>query len=127
MATANPAMNEAVYQRAGFADSSTSVMTIDGTVLKTAILMVILVAGAVCTWSPGVSASPAAPGLMMLGFLGGLVTALITIFMPRFSPITAPIYAGLEGLCWAAFRASSRGGTPASRFRPSGSPSEFSP
>ena len=50
MATANPAMNEAVYQRAGFADSSTSVMTIDGTVLKTAILMVILVA------------APSAPG-----------------------------------------------------------------
>jgi uncharacterized YccA/Bax inhibitor family protein len=98
MATANPAMNEAVYQRAGFADSSTSVMTLDGTILKTSILMVILVAAAVCTWSPSISASPMANGLLIGGSLGGFVTALLTIFVPRLSPFTAPIYAGLEGL-----------------------------
>ena len=98
MATANPAMNESVYQRAGFADSSTSVMTLEGTILKTAILLVILVAGAVCTWSPEVAASPMAGGLMTIGFLGGFAIALLTIFVPRISPYTAPIYAGLEGL-----------------------------
>jgi uncharacterized YccA/Bax inhibitor family protein len=98
MATANPAMSESVYQRAGFADTSTNAMTLDGTVLKTAILMVLLVGAAVCTWSPGVAASPLLNGLLMGGSLGGFVLALLTIFVPRFAPITAPIYAIFEGL-----------------------------
>ncbi len=58
MATANPAMNESVYQRAGFADASTSVMTLEGTVFKTAVLLVMLMGGALCSWSPSVSTSP---------------------------------------------------------------------
>ncbi len=36
-------MNESVYQRAGFADASTRVMTLDGTIFKTAVLLVLLI------------------------------------------------------------------------------------
>ncbi|HEX4070053.1 MAG TPA: Bax inhibitor-1/YccA family protein [Planctomycetaceae bacterium] len=98
MATANPAMNESVYQRAGFADASTSVMTLEGTVFKTAVLLVILMGGAICSWTPSISTTPLSGGLMTIGFLGGFVMAMVTIFVPRISPYTSPVYAGLEGL-----------------------------
>jgi len=37
-------------------------------------------------------------GLLAVGAIGGFITALVTIFVPKISPITAPIYAALEGL-----------------------------
>ena len=43
-------------------------------------------------------ATTIAYGLLIGGALGGFVVALLTIFKPNLSPITAPIYAALEGL-----------------------------
>ena len=37
-------------------------------------------------------------GLFFLGLIGGLITSLVTIFAPRVSPFTAPLYAAFEGL-----------------------------
>ena len=51
MATANPAMNEAVYRRAGYADSPAYAMTLNGTVLKSFALLVILVVAGAITWT----------------------------------------------------------------------------
>ena len=34
----------------------------------------------------------------MLGGIGGLICALVTVFKPRWSPYSSPLYAGLEGL-----------------------------
>lgn len=90
-------------------------MTLEGTVLKTGILLCILVAGASFTWAqthallPALTAEateqaarPAMPAiaytLMLVGFIGGFVVSLITTFKPRVSPFTAPLYAALEGL-----------------------------
>jgi uncharacterized YccA/Bax inhibitor family protein len=99
MATANPAMNPAVYQRAGLADSSVSVMTLQGAVGKTAILLVILAVTAAYTWSQAVAGNASvAYGLLIAGTIGGFITALVTIFRPKASPISAPIYAACEGL-----------------------------
>jgi uncharacterized YccA/Bax inhibitor family protein len=106
MATANPAMNEAVYQRAGRAYAGTSVMTLEGTVLKTAGLLLILIAAAGYTWSQAAAGSPLTYGLLMVGAIGGFVTALLTIFVPKASPFSAPIYAALEGLVLGAVSAS---------------------
>src|SRR5438132_1238586 len=97
MATANPAMNEAVYRRAGRADSSTSVMSLQGTVLKTGILVLILLFTSGYTWSQTVAGSTSVSyGLLIAGSIGGFIMALVTIFLPRYSPVTAPIYAALE-------------------------------
>jgi uncharacterized YccA/Bax inhibitor family protein len=103
MATANPAMNEAVYRGAGRAVTVETAMTIQGTVVKTGILLAILLATGVYAWQQTVAvsleANPQIPvGLLIGGLIGGLVMALITIFSPRSSPITAPIYAACEGL-----------------------------
>jgi uncharacterized YccA/Bax inhibitor family protein len=105
MASANPAMNEAVYQWAGHALEASSVMTLEGTVLKTGGLLFILGVAAVYTWSQAMAGSSLTYGLLMGGALGGFVTAMLTIFMPKVSPFTAPLYAALEGLLLGAISA----------------------
>jgi uncharacterized YccA/Bax inhibitor family protein len=106
MATANPAMNDAVYRRAGQAETLTDHMTLGGSVAKTAILVVILLVAAGITWSQATAGDTTlAYGLMIAGALGGFLIALVTIFVPRFSPVTAPIYAALEGLFMGAISA----------------------
>jgi len=105
MASGNPAMNEAVYQRAGQTAMPTQAMTLPGAVLKTAILLVILLVTAAYTWSLHTEGEGLAYGLLNAGGIGGFITALVTIFIPRISPITAPIYAALEGLVLGAISA----------------------
>src|SRR6185369_11640769 len=105
MATANPAMNPAVYLRAGHADTATNVMTLQGCMLKTGILVALLLVAGVFTFKQflaGIAgdagAIQLAYGLGIGGAIGGLITALITTFVPKVSPFTAPIYAVCEGL-----------------------------
>ncbi len=43
--------------------------------------------------------------LLIAGAIGGLVTALVTIFVPRVSPFTSPVYAACEGLFLGAISA----------------------
>jgi len=105
MATANPAMNAAVYDRAGRAFESGAVMTLEGTVFKTAGLLFILMVAAVYTWSQAMAGTPLTYGLLMVGAIGGFGTALLTIFMPKVSPFSAPLYAALEGLVLGAISA----------------------
>ena len=113
MATSNPAMNEAVYLRAGRADASTNAMTLEGSVAKTGILLLILLIAAAFTWSQAMKGSTnVSYGLLMAGAIGGFITAMITIFRPQVSPITAPIYAVLEGLLLGAISAVSEANYP---------------
>ena len=69
-------------------------MTISGTVNKTIISLIILLFTGYFSFNFG-------QGnwfLIMSGFIGGLILAIVTIFKKEWSPITVPIYAGLEGL-----------------------------
>ena len=66
------------------------VMTLDGTVNKTGILLGLCIGGAYFGWN--------APGLVLPAILIGLVIALFTIFRPKNSPYTAPAYAAIEGV-----------------------------
>jgi uncharacterized YccA/Bax inhibitor family protein len=75
-------------------------MTINGTILKTVILLLCCVATAGFTWNqfnethdPG-----AVTGLMMIGGIGGFILALVTVFKQNWAMVTAPAYALLEGL-----------------------------
>jgi uncharacterized YccA/Bax inhibitor family protein len=97
MPRGNPAMSEAVYDRVEPVGLPTEAMTLQGSVVKTAILMVILLATAGWSWSQP-ARSPVTSTLLVGGLIGGLVVALITIFSPRSAPVTAPLYAALEGL-----------------------------
>src|SRR5688572_19601157 len=89
----NPALTADTFRGTSSADSG--VMTVAGTVNKTALALAILLVTASYTWSlePG-----AAGGWMALGVLGGLGVALVTIFKKEWAPFTTPAYAALEGL-----------------------------
>lgn len=95
--SSNPAFRNGVLGRA-VAAADEGVMTLGGTIGKTVVLLLLTIASAVYTWMQ-VGTNPERIGfLLMVGALGGLGVALVTIFVPRLAPITAPIYAVLEGL-----------------------------
>ena len=80
--------------------TETRVMTIQGTVDKTAILLAITIFAAIWPWKMLFDTrdpSAVVPWLMF-GTLGGFVTAMVTIFKKSWAPVTAPIYAVCEGL-----------------------------
>lgn len=96
--SSNPAFRNGVLGKAGATAADEGVMSLGGTIGRTFVLVALTIASALYTWTQ-VAARPGDIGfLMMVGFIGGFVVALATIFMPRMSPITAPIYAVLEGM-----------------------------
>ncbi len=88
----NPTLSEKLFQQAGTTVPREGTMTVSGTVNKIGILFLLLLAGASISWYQ--------PSQMFLwlGALGGFVVAIITIFKKEWSPVTAPLYAALEGL-----------------------------
>jgi uncharacterized YccA/Bax inhibitor family protein len=95
--TSNPTLNPRT-----FADNRAiggQAMTLQGTVNKAGILLLCVVVTAAWTWGLARSEAPdAAMPWMIGGLIGGLIMAIVTIFKKEWSPITAPIYALLEGL-----------------------------
>ena len=96
MRTSNPALNEKAFKgQVAFGDA----MTLQGTVNKTGLLLLCVVATAAWTWGMSHSETPeAALPWMLGGLVGGFIVALVTIFKKEWSPISAPVYALLEGL-----------------------------
>ncbi len=95
--TSNPALNEKAFR--GEVTLGGETMTLQGTVNKTGVLLLCVVATAAWTWGLAHSETPeAAYPWMIGGILGGFVTALATIFKRSWAPITAPLYALFEGL-----------------------------
>ena len=86
----NPALSKKTFEN--LATTFDGVMTLDGTVNKTAISMGILLLAAYYTYSNAIMY------YIVIGFIGGFILAIVTIFKKEWSPITVPIYALLEGL-----------------------------
>ena len=102
--TSNPALNEKAFR--GEIAISGEAMTLQGTVNKTGVLLLCVVATSAWTWGLAHSETPqAAVPWMIGGLLGGMVMALVTIFKRSWAPITAPLYALLEGLVLGAISA----------------------
>jgi uncharacterized YccA/Bax inhibitor family protein len=100
--SSNPALNSQVLTRPGPVGFAEGRMTVQGTVNKTALLLVLALATASATWVLE-SADPAgASGLAIGAALVGLVVAIATIVKPRWAPVTAPIYALVEGVVLGA-------------------------
>lgn len=97
MRTANPALNDQVFRDAGQV-AAADAMTINGTVNKTGLMLLLLIASASYTWSQFMEGNVEAMSLwMMVGVIGGLVVAMVTVFKRTWAPVTAPLYAVLEG------------------------------
>ena len=98
MRTANPALQSDTFKKsmAGSVGSS-ELMTINGVVNKTGLALLLLIISASVTWS-----DPTLSGLAILGFVAGLVAAIVTIFKPTIASITVPVYAISQGLVLGA-------------------------
>jgi len=93
MRTANPALNAKTFD---IANEGAGVMTIQGTVSRTAMLLALLFAATLLTWKP--TAPQDGTGWIMIGGIAGFIVALITIFNKKAAPVTAPIYAACQGV-----------------------------
>ena len=71
--------------------SSSDEMTIEGTVNKTAISLLLLVGTGYFTFDV------ISPVLLIGSGIGGFILAIVTIFKKEWAPITVPLYAILEG------------------------------
>ena len=94
--TSNPVLNEKAFRDVA---ATGELMTLQGTVNKTGFLLLCAVVTAAWTWGMAHSQAPqSAMPWIFVGAIGGFVVALITTFKAQWSPITAPLYALLEGL-----------------------------
>src|SRR5437879_525915 len=99
MRTSNPALNAKTFADLR-REPTAPAMTVEGTVNRTAFLLLLVVVPAAWVWAQvraALQPSVAGPWIMV-GAIGGLVVALVTIFKKEWAPVTAPIYAALEGL-----------------------------
>ena len=99
MATSNPAFSKdlwAGYEQVYGAPRSTT-MTVQGTVGKTFVLLAILAATGIWSWNNTADGSIAYGAVAAAG-IAGFIVAMITMFKPTAAPVTAPIYAALEGV-----------------------------
>ena len=99
MRSGNPVLKDSTFQQHRSQDVGER-MTLAGTVNKTAMLLALLLITAVYTWGRFMETQDAASirGLMLVGVVGGLIVAMVTVFKQTAAPYTAPAYALLQGL-----------------------------
>lgn len=99
MRSSNPTLNDRVFDRSRTGNAADGVMTLNGTVLKTAILTLLLVISASWSWKIVTHAAegggtPAWFGsALTFGWIVPVVLALIISFKPVTAPVLAPVYA----------------------------------
>ena len=86
----NPALTANTFKNTS--SNTLDRMTLEGTINKTGLGLFILFVAAYYTFINQIT------GFIFIGFIGGFIVALITIFKKHLSPYTVPIYAVLEGL-----------------------------
>ena len=87
--TSNPAMNEGVFEHPAM--ESADPMTLNGTIQKTGLLLLLLLPTAVMGWM-----FPSYVG-MIGSFVGALILGLVIGFKPETAPVLSPIYAIVKG------------------------------
>ena len=90
----NPALSKKTFDN--LKSKTGEIMTLDGVVNKIAISLAILLFAAYYTYTNALMS------FIGVGFGGGFIVALVTIFKKEWAPITVPIYAILEGLALGA-------------------------
>ena len=91
----NPALSKKTFDN--LKSKTGEIMTLDGAVNKIAISLAILLFAAYYTYTNALMS------FIGVGFGGGFIVALVTIFKKEWAPVTVPIYAILEGLALGAF------------------------
>jgi uncharacterized YccA/Bax inhibitor family protein len=105
----NPALKESTFLDLGsgtVVSRDAGAMTLNGTVNKTGILLLLGVLTAAFAWSQSIvtgtdglpALTPAFMGYALGGAIGGFILAMVTVFKKTWAPVTAPLYALVEGL-----------------------------
>ena len=109
--TSNPVLSSKSFggfvepDRSPATGARTGTMTVAGTINKTAILLALVMIGALWPWHLMQSDPTAAMSWLLVGLVGGSVTALIIIFKRAWAAALAPVYAVCEGLSLGAMSA----------------------
>jgi uncharacterized YccA/Bax inhibitor family protein len=95
--SSNPAFATGAFQQSAYAAPGTLTMTVQGTVSKTFLLLAILSATAIWSWSE-VANGTMTSGLFFGSLVVGGIVGLVTCFKPTWAPWTAPVYAAVQGV-----------------------------
>ena len=101
MRTGNPAFQGDIFTDWARQERRATVMTVQGTAVKSLLLLAILLATASWSWAQTGNAT-LNPSLIIGSLIGGLVIFLVTLFKKEWSPVTAPLYAACEGILLGA-------------------------
>ena len=123
MRSGNPVLKDSTFQQPF--EHVGERMTLSGTVNKTAMLLAMTLITAAYTWGRFMEAGDpsAIYGLLLIGVVGGLIAALVTVFKKTAAPYSAPAYALFEGLFLGGISATLEVQFPGSSSRQSVSPS----
>jgi uncharacterized YccA/Bax inhibitor family protein len=100
----NPVLGDKAFRGLTLSSDTSDRMTLQGTMNKTGLLMLLVLAGAYYTWT-AFAKGQNVQMFMIGGAIGGFVVALITVFKKEWAPYTAPAYALLQGLFLGAISA----------------------
>jgi uncharacterized YccA/Bax inhibitor family protein len=104
MPSSNPALNARTFQGIYAREVGGEQMTLDGTVMKAGLLLICVALTALFSWIEITNYGLVVfYPLMMVGFLGGMILAVVTILRKQWAGITGPLYALFEGLGLGAF------------------------
>ncbi|MGV3661569.1 MAG: Bax inhibitor-1/YccA family protein [Prosthecobacter sp.] len=108
MRTSNPTLNDSVFERSRTGVAADGVMTLNGTVIKTAILTLLLVTSASWSWKLVLSGNPPEwlGGGLIFGSLLLLGLAFLIAFVPKLAGALAPVYALGKGIIVGVISAS---------------------
>jgi uncharacterized YccA/Bax inhibitor family protein len=92
----NPALSDSTFEKSNYQDATwwddnSQFMSIEGTVEKTSILLIITTTLAIATYL-------FMPVLAIIGFIGGFILAMIVIFSGSTNPVLICSYAAFQGL-----------------------------
>ena len=98
--TGNPGLNDRTFANLPRPLVGEARMTLQGTINKSFLMLVVLLAGALWPWSQYLSTGDASSvsAAVMIGLFGGLVLAMIISFKATLAPYLSLPYAALEGL-----------------------------
>ncbi|OGI01090.1 MAG: hypothetical protein A2Y25_04950 [Candidatus Melainabacteria bacterium GWF2_37_15] len=102
MRSTNPLLSEKAFENRGYSSYSRDLMTIDGTVNKVGMLLLLTAGMALFSWMM-FGGTGLVQLWMIVGAIGGFITAMVTVFQKHLSGITAPIYALFEGVFLGCF------------------------
>jgi uncharacterized YccA/Bax inhibitor family protein len=96
----NPGLNDKTFVGLPRAAAADEAMTLQGTINKSFILLLVLMVSALWPWSQYLASGDpaAATGPLIIGVIGGLILALIISFKATLAPYLSIPYAALEGL-----------------------------